>query len=586
MSSIYQDTILPKAYDQKMRFEKSRSFERVPYDQLINPNNRFRHSGSWGVSGCGKTTNRIAIIEVRQKLGFKCVAIDTQEELEFIHLPCPPDHVLYPILAEQNRKPKGIPTKILLPLAYTGGKRVIMQEEIPVHWQPFLLDLYDLEVTTKDWDTLVGGLSGVREQILKTALLKKEPTWGILDVYLETQKRFVQKDYGYPDITEDDIDSEPIPVLKGIFPKQSITTLNRNLMDLNSARFLAPRIWRGKITPYLLDWEKEILDRRYVTILKVGLLPPNLAHTLVTYLIRKAFIMAQKRFTQDGRKVPPISFVVPEATNFFPKEIPSQYKETMPPLRDAFMEIFLRGRRHQVVIDYDTAYYTNLPDEVKAQTVLHYAFMYDNVKEILNEFVNSRNPINKENLTSGFDLLKERGTCLYFNPTHSRGVFLHNIVPACHVAREGENFIELWKSIGGKMKSVEPYYATLNLIHQDIKEKVRKEFQGLEEKIMVSGEIPLSETPQKFAVFLYSLILETGETEFIQSNLVNRYYMEPNSKVSKVTIYALLKQFHKLGILTIHKEKKPNTIIINLEKLRSMTRQEGQENDGPTEVEA
>jgi hypothetical protein len=562
------ETVVVQAIREKLKYHRSQLYDRIRSDEILHPNYLFRHTGSFGQTGTGKTTNRVATIECRLKYGFKVVVFDTQDEMEFISLPLNEGHPIYNKLLEQGRRPKGLRTHILIPLAYYGGQRIIPYKEIPTNWDFFLLDLYDLEITAQDWNILMGGLSGVQEQILKTALLKRDPKWGILDVYVETQKRYLQGNYGYPDVTEDDMDSEPIPVVKSVFPKQSITTLNRAIMDLNSARFLAPRIWRGKRTPYLLNWENELLNRKTVTILKVSLLPPKLQHALCTYILRKTFILAQKRYLNDGRRVPPVAFVVPEATDFFPNKIPDEHKETLPPLREAFLMIFRKGRRHQVVIDFDTAYYSSIPDEVINQT--HYIFLYDNDKEILEDCVKRFNPINNREIRGVFDLLKEKGSCIMLSRHKLRAVFTNNLIPGCRVALEGENFLEVWRNVyPNRFKPVDPYYKTLKLIHQDIKKRVREIFKQLQEQVKVSRK-RISDNLDRFCKFIATRIQETGKTEFKSNQLINDFRMNTPDKLSKPTLYEYLEELNNTGIIKLKKTTRPYTLTVNIEKLKQI----------------
>lgn len=583
-------TVVVESMRQKRKYHRSRLVKHIRPSEILHPNYLHRHTGSFGQTGTGKTTNRVATIECRLKHGFKVVVFDAQDELAFCCLPCPegfktvvvtdkqgrqkkkkvPIHPIYPKLLAQRRKPHGLRTHVLIPLAYYGGHRVIPYEKIPKNWDFFLLDLFDLEIIAHDWNILMGGLSGVQEQILKTALLKRNPEWGILDVYMETQKRYLQGNYGYPDITEDDMDSQPIPIVRSVFPKQSISTLNRAIMDLNSARFIAPRIWRGKRTPYLLNWENELMDRKTVTIIKTSLLPSKLRHALCTYILRKTFILAQKRYLDDGRKVPPISFTVPEATDFFPKKPSDEDKETLPPLREAFLTIFRKGRRHQVVVDYDTSYASSIDDTIINQT--HYIFLYDNDKGILDDFVKRINPINRESIRGSFGLLKEKGTCLMLSRHSSLGEFPKDIVPACRIAEEGENFIEVWETLyPEKFKLVDPYYEKLNLLHQDSKKRVRANFRKLREQVEVSRK-RISDNLDRFCQFIAQRIKETGKTEFKSNQLINDFRMSTPDKLSKPTLYEYLDELNNTGFIKLKKTTRPYTLTVNIEKLKSIVK--------------
>lgn len=562
-------TVIAESVRRKLKYHRSSTFRVLPHTEIIDPINKFRHSARFGSTGKGKSTNLLNTTECRLSQGFKVVMFDTQDELEFCSLPCPKDHPIYRKLRNRNRAPRGMKSRVLLPLAYEGGERVIQHKKIPKNWHFFLLDLFDLEVTSQDWNVLTGGLSGVQEQILKSSLLRKQPDWGVLDVYLETQKTFLEENFGYPDINVDEKDSAPIPVVKSVFPKQSITTLNRELMELNSARFLVPHSWRGHRTPHLLNWEKEITDRRTITIIKVSLLPPRLRHALCTYLLRKTFLMAQKRYLEDGRMVPPVSIMVPEATDFFPKRIPDEYGETLPPLRETFRTIFRRGRRHKVVIDYDTAYFQSIEDEIVNQT--HYVFTFDNDKEILNTIINGFNPLNKKNLVGNFDFLKEQGVCLYLSRHRVNGMFIRDTVPACWVPLEGQNFLEIWRGMNGNFKDVDPYYETVNRIHADSKARVRRVFKKLKERMEMAKKMPLSGSAERFARYIYERSDSEQKTKFeLASEIVNPYFEKVADSPSKVTLYNICKKLHKLNLITMHREKKPYTLTVNTKKMKTV----------------
>jgi hypothetical protein len=558
------DSVLVESLREKLTYQKSQSFDRVFPDQLLNPDYLFRSSGSFGRTGSTKTTNRIAMIESRLKYGFKVVCFDVQSELEFMGLPCPSDHVLCGKLKSQNRVPKGYRTHVLLPLSYVGGERVVQWSQLPSNWDFFCLNLNDLEVASQDWNILMGKLTSIQEQILKTALLNRQPEWGVLDVYVECQKRYLQGNYGYPDHTKDDANASAIPVVKGIFPKQTITTLNRKLMDLNSTRFLLPQLWHGKNSPFLLDWHRELLDHKTVIILKIGLLHPQFQHALVNYILRKTFLLAQKR---GETQVPPIAFLVPELTDYCPKTVPEAKQETLPMLRDTFLELFRKGRRHQIVFDFDSADFGNIPDEVKEQT--WYYFVYDSDVEVLNECVRRTGVMNAENLRGTYDLLKEKGSCIFLQKFYPRGRFIRDCIPSCHVAREGENFVDVWRNLyPSKFKSVEPYYLKLNVIHAEMRERVGKVFKEIEDQVELSRKTPLTENIMNLCVWLAKQIDESGKTEFALGQVVNRYQLSLREKISKVTLYEYFKKLEEAGVCNVVKTSKPYTLKLSIERLK------------------
>jgi len=565
------ELVLAESVRETMAYQKAEAYNYVPPEHILHPDYLYRSSLAIGRTGSTKTTSRVAMAECRLNKSFKVVCIDIQNELEFLALACPPNHVLSNKLNNHGRKPQALRTHTLLPLGYDGNERLFQWNEIPNHWDFFCLNLFDLDPSF-DWKVLMGNLSGVQEQILKTALLNVQPDWGVLDVYCECQKRYLQGDYGYPDSTKDDADSKPIPIVKGLFPKQTITTLNRKLMALNSTRFISPQLFRGRSTHYLLDWHKELLNRKTVTVLKVGLLPTKLQHAVVNYILRKTFLMAQHRNNDISDPnyfpLPPIAFIIPEITDYAPEHIPDDKKETLPPLRDTILEIYRKGRRHQIVFDVDSADFSNVPNEIKEQT--WYYFVFDSDIEVLNDCIRRTGVLNAETLRGRYDNLKEKGSYIYLQKFFERGWFSRDLIPSCWIPREGENFLEVWRNLyPNKFKSVDPYYNSINLIHSDMKKRVHETFKRLEEQVELQRKTPLTENVEQFCQYIASQIEKTGNTEFSLNTIINGYRLSSKDKISKVTLYSYIEKLQESSICTVVKTTKPYTLKVNLEKLKN-----------------
>ena len=549
---------------QKFAFEKTLT-PSYDFNHLIDPNNKYRHSGRLGGTGTGKTTNLITTIQCRLEQGFKIIFFDTQNEGEFLNLPCPKNHPIYPKLIQSKRQPKGIKTHVLIPLAYSGGERVVQHEKIPENWDFFLLDLHKIDPAGPDWSILMNGISDVQEQLLKTSLLQKEPHWGILDIYHQCQRRFEQGRFGYIDSNVDEEDSEPIPVLKNVFPKESIRAFNRELMALNSSRFIAPHLYKGKPTPFLLNWEKEVMSRTTVTVLKVSLLPSRLRHAFCNYVVRLTFKMAQKRFLPDGRKIPPLAITIPESTDFFPQHIPEEYKETMPPLRQVFYDIFRRGRRYRVVVDYDTADKGSM-DRNKVLNQTFFLFLFDNSKKILGECIDLYNLTNAEKLKKKLDLLKMKGMCLSLSRKNPIGRFIQSPVPSVWVPLEGESFIEIWRDLGKDFKPVSPYYETINKIFGSIKKEMRLSFDQLTLELETAKtdkkkEAGISDAIKEFAIFVYKFSVDYPEIT-LKSKPINQFLKDNPDAPSKMSVYNWLDRLHDFGLVKINREKRPHTFKV------------------------